>query len=69
MLEYAIAKGVVSGRAAVARGKLQIYIDVVLTVKGEAYLQRAKHPFWFLGAIYDQVREFAAMVVGNIIKP
>ena len=69
ILEYAIKKGFVSARTGVARGKVVLYIDLILTKRGEAFLERSKHRFWFLSGLYQQLKEFAAMIIGNILKP
>jgi hypothetical protein len=67
--ELAIKTGLVSGRPAVARTHVRVYLDLALTDKGEVRFSRLEHRLWLLSAAYEEIKGFAARVVAEILRP
>jgi hypothetical protein len=66
--ELFIKRGLVSGRAAVARAHVKVYLDLALTDKGEVRFRRFEHPLWWLSVAYEETKDFAARVLAEIYR-
>lgn len=69
IIEAAIRKDLITGRAGIMQGEVAIYLDLAVTDRGGTFLERSKHRFWFLSAAYRELKDFAAMILGNALKP
>ena len=58
--------GLIDARDAIlGRGKTPVLMGLDLTEKGENALYRGQHPFWFLSAIWNEIKDFAATVTAK----
>jgi hypothetical protein len=67
--EFAVKRGLVSGRAAVARAHVKVYLDLALTDKGEVQFSRLEHRLWWLSVAYEEIKDFAARVLAEMSRP
>jgi hypothetical protein len=65
----ALKAGLVSARPALTPSKGNVYASVSLTEDGESRLHRLRHPRWWLSVVYEEVKDFAARVVGSASGP
>lgn len=69
IIEAAIRKNLIEGRAGIVHGEIQMYLDLCITERGRGFLERSKQRFWFLSTAYRELKEFVAMILGNALKP
>ncbi len=69
ILNEGIRRGLITGRAGISQARVKMYVDLALTDKGEAYLDRTNHRLWFVGAAYQEIKDFAARILAYVLKP